>query len=123
METITGFIEKALKLKVNREKSRVSRPGGSNLLGFSFYRSNDKWKIKIAQKSLKRIKEKIRAATQRKDPTKTSEKIKKIESIIGGWVNYFRIARAKSRMQHLDGMVRHRLLASFIVKVFSARVF
>jgi RNA-directed DNA polymerase len=109
METITVYIEKDLKLKVNRKKSQVSRPDESNLLGFSFFKRNDKWEIKIAQKSLNRIKEKIRAATQRKNPTQTSEKIKKIETIIGGWVNYFRIARAKSHMQHLDGMVRHRL--------------
>jgi RNA-directed DNA polymerase len=109
METITVYIEKDLKLKVNRKKSQVSRPDESNLLGFSFFKRNDKWEIKIAQKSLNRIKEKIRAATQRKNPTKTSEKIKKIETIIGGWVTYFRIARAKSHMQHLDGMVRHRL--------------
>ena len=108
-ETITGYIEKEMKLKVNREKSRISRPDQSNLLGFSFFRSKDKWEIKIAPKSLKRIKEKIRAGTKRKDPTKTSEKIKKMETIIVGWVNYFRIARARTTMIALDWMVRHRL--------------
>jgi len=108
-ETITGYVEKELKLKVNREKSRISQPGESNLLGFSFFRSKDKWEIKIAPKSLKRIKKKIRAGTQRKDPTPTREKIKKMEAIIVGWVNYFRIARAKTAMVELDSMVRHRL--------------
>ena len=111
METITEYIEEELKLKVNREKSQISQPDQSNLLGFSFFRSKgkDRWEIKIAPKSLKRIKEKIRAGTKRKDPTKTSEKIKKLEAIIVGWVNYFRIARAKRAMQELDWMVRHRL--------------
>jgi len=109
METITGYIEKELKLKVNREKSQISRPDQSNLLGFSFFRRKDKWELKIAPKSLKRIKEKIRAGTRRKDPGKTQEKIKKLEAVIIGWVNYFRIARAGRVMQTLDGMIRHRL--------------
>lgn len=109
METITGYLEKELKLKVNREKSQISQPEESNLLGFSFYRGTDKWGIKIATKSIKRMKKKIRAGTQRKDPTSAREKIKKIESIIEGWVNYFRLAKAKGTMKELDGMVRHRL--------------
>lgn len=109
METITEYIEKELKLKVNREKSRISQPGQSNLLGFSFFRRKDKWEIKIAPKSLKRVKEKIRATTQRKDPTPTREKIKKMEAVIVGWVNYFCITRAKRALEELDWMVRHRL--------------
>jgi RNA-directed DNA polymerase len=109
METITEYIEKELKLKVNWEKSQLSQPGGSKLLGFSFFRSKDKWEIKIAPKSLKRIKKKIRVGTQRKDATPTREKIKKMEAVIEGWVNYFCIARAKRAMMELDWMVRHRL--------------
>lgn len=109
LETITEYIEKELKLRINREKSQTSRPEDSSLLGFSFSLDKDKWEIRIAPKSLKRVKEKIRAKTQRKDPTKTGEKIKKLEALIEGWVNYFRIARAKTAMKRLDHMVRHRL--------------
>ncbi len=43
LATITEFIEKKLKLKVNRTKSKVSRPMESTLLGFSFYRSKQVW--------------------------------------------------------------------------------
>jgi len=109
METITGYIEKELKLKVNREKSRTSQARKSNLLGFSFFQTKEKWAIRIASQSLRRVKEKIRKGTQRKDPAKTRDKIKKMESLIVGWVNYFRIAKAGWIMQRLDGMVRHRL--------------
>jgi len=109
MEKITEYIEKELKLKVNRTKSRISQPDQSNLLGFSFFRRTGKWEIGIATKSLWRVKEKIKKETQRKDPARAGEKIKKIEAIIVGWVNYFRIARARRTMQRLDGMVRHRL--------------
>jgi RNA-directed DNA polymerase len=108
-ESTTEYIEKELKLRVNREKTRVSQPGESSLLGFSFFRSKGKWEVRIAPKSLKRIKEKIRTKTKRNDPSNAKEKIKKLEAVIEGWVNYFRIARAKTAMQMLDEMVRTRI--------------
>ena len=109
MESITKFIEEKLKLKVNRDKTKISRPHQSTLLGFSFYRNKGEWKIRIASKAVDRIKEKMKNRTQRNDPTNTAEKIKKIEAVVRGWVNYFSIARAKSIMEGLDEMVRVRL--------------
>jgi len=109
MKTITDYIESKLKLKVNRSKSKVSRPMESTLLGFSFYRSEKGWEIRIAPKSLNRIKKKMKEQTQRKDPAPAKEKIKKMEATIRGWVNYFSIAKAKSKMKELDELVRTRL--------------
>ena len=109
METITGYIEIKLTLKVNRTKSKVSRPKESTLLGFSFYRSEKGWEIRIAPKSLVRIKKKMKEQTQRNNPAPAKEKIKKMEAVIIGWVNYFCIAKAKSKMKELDELVRTRL--------------
>ena len=109
METITNYIESKLKLRVNRTKSKVSHPEESTLLGFSFYRSDKGWEIRIAPKSLKKIKEKMKEKTRRKDPSPAKEKIKKMEAVIRGWVNYFSIAKAKSKMKELDEMIRTRL--------------
>jgi RNA-directed DNA polymerase len=109
IETITEYIESKLKLKVNRTKSKVSRPNESTLLGFSFYRSERGWEIRIAPKSLKKIREKMKEKTKRNDPSNAKEKIKKMEAVIRGWVNYFSIAKAKSNMKELDGTVRTRL--------------
>lgn len=107
--SITRYIEQKLKLKVNKEKTKVSRPTGSTLLGFSFYRSKDQWEIRISSKSVSRIKAKLKANTQRNNPANARIKIQKLETIIRGWVNYFVIAKAKSIMQQLDEMVRVRL--------------
>ena len=109
LESTTEYLEKKLKLRVNREKTQVSQPNESTLLGFSFFRSKGKWEVRIAPKSLRRIKEKIKTGTKRNDPSNAKEKIKKLEGMIEGWVNYFRIARAKRAMQTLDEMVRTRL--------------
>ena len=109
MEAITEYIEKKLKLKVNRTKSKVSRPTESTLLGFSFYRSAERWEIRIAPKSLLRIKKKMKEQTKRNSSSTVKEKIKKMEAVIRGWVNYFAIAKAKSKMDELDKLVRVRL--------------
>lgn len=109
LESVTEFIERKLKLKVNREKTQISRPVQSTLLGFSFYRNAGEWKVRISSKALDRVKEKLKSKTKRKDPSNASEKIKKMEAMIRGWVNYFSIAEAKSAMKQLDQMVRIRL--------------
>jgi len=109
LESITKYIEEKLKLKVNREKTKISQPYQSTLLGFSFYRNAGEWKIRISPKSLERIKEKLRSKTKRNDPSNAADKIKKIETVVRGWVNYFSIATAKSLMKRLDEMVRVRL--------------
>ena len=108
-ESVTDYLEKELKLRVNREKTKISEGQHSNLLGFSFYRSKEGWGAKIAPKSLKRIKEKIRAKTRRSDPSEGQEKIKKLEALIVGWTEYFRIARAKKVLQGLDEWTRTRI--------------
>lgn len=109
MAGISVYLEECLKLKVNRMKSKVSRPSQSTLLGFSFYGSKEGWKIRIASKSLSAIKEKIRVQTKRRQPVPLHQRIAKLKEIIHGWVNYFSIANAKRYMVKLDEMMRTRL--------------
>jgi group II intron reverse transcriptase/maturase len=109
LASITKYIERDLKLKVNKEKSKVSHPVESTLLGFSFYNEKGKWAIRIAKKSIKRITDKVKAITQRNNGMNTEQKIAKLEPIILGWVNYYWIAKSKSTMQKLDERVRTRL--------------
>jgi RNA-directed DNA polymerase len=109
MERVTLYLEGELKLKVNREKSKVSRPSQSTLLGFSFYRDRKGWKVRIAPKSVKSIKQKIKAHTQRSKPASMIDRIRKLDVVIRGWVNYFYIAKAKQLMVKLDELTRTRL--------------
>lgn len=109
LESIIKYIESELMLKVNLEKTKISRPPESQLLGFSFYNTEGRYEIRISEKSLRRIKAKCKAKTRSSDPTRETTKLLKLDAIIRGWVNYFKIANAKSIMQKLDGMVRTRL--------------
>jgi RNA-directed DNA polymerase len=109
LEHIITYIEDELLLKVNREKTRISGAHESQLLGFSFYNTKGRYEIRISEKSLFRIKAKCKAITKSSDPTGTESRLKKLEEVIRGWVTYFKIAKAKTNMEMLDGLVRTRL--------------
>ena len=107
--SITRFIEDELLLKVNAGKTQISRPTGSTLLGFSFYKDKTGYQIRIAPKSLERIKEKVKQITSRRRPHSLTTRLESLKPVITGWVNYFKIARARSRMVEMDAWLRTRL--------------
>ncbi|WP_223110839.1 reverse transcriptase domain-containing protein [Sphingobacterium hotanense] len=86
MRNITSYIESTLKLKVNREKSKVSKPSQSSLLGFSFFKTQGDWQIRISTKSIERIREKLLQNTRRNTVTPMHERLTKLRQIIHGWV-------------------------------------
>ena len=108
MSSITKFIEADLKLKVNKSKSKISKPPQSTLLGFSFYKTSGNWIIRIAGKSVLRIKEKINQHLKRSNPSCLSTKLIGLGAIIIGWMNYFMIAESKTILQRLDEQTRTR---------------
>ncbi len=107
--SVITYVERGLKLQVNREKTQISRPYQSTLLGFSFYRHKRNWAIRISPHSIGRIKEKLKVMTMRKAALPVKEKIRQMETVIAGWVNYFRLAQSGSIMQKLDELVYVRL--------------
>ena len=111
-EGISEFIEKTLRLKVNQEKSKISAPSKSSLLGFSFYKNSEGWQLRIHANSYRKLKAKIRQLTKRRNTVSLESRIEKLTPVIRGWVNYFKIAKAQKRMQALDEWCRSRLRAS-----------
>ncbi|MEJ8554645.1 group II intron reverse transcriptase/maturase [Tepidibacter sp. Z1-5] len=109
MNSITVFLENKLKLKVNKEKSAVDRPTRRKFLGFSFYNVGGKYYIRIHDKSIERIKDKIKKITSRSYSISMEDRISRLNQVTIGWVNYFSIAKAKSIMQNLDKWIRRRL--------------
>ncbi len=111
LKSLTIFLEGKLKLKVNTEKSAVSSPTKRKFLGYSFYYSKDGIKLRVHDKSYKRLKEKIRKITNRNVSMNFNYRIKKLNEIIVGWINYFKLADMKSKLIELDGWIRRRLRA------------
>ncbi len=108
MQTITKFIENKLGLIVNVEKSKVARPNQIKYLGFGFYKKNG-WKPKPHLKSIQKFENKLKEITSRSNAISIDEKIVKLNQVIRGWINYFRIADMKRYMTRIGEHLRHRL--------------
>lgn len=111
LNSITKFLENKLKLKVNTEKSAVSSPTKRKFLGYSFYYGKDGIRFRTHDKSYTRLKEKIRNITNRNISMNFNYRIKKLNEITTGWVNYFKLADMKSKLLEMDGWIRRRLRA------------
>lgn len=108
MESITKYLEGKLRLVVNQEKSAVDRPWKRKFLGFSFY-TGKQIGIRLAPKTIERLKEKIRELTQRKTPIPMEERVKTLSRYLMGWMGYYALADAKRILGPMDQWIRHRL--------------
>ena len=109
MRSIQSFIEKRLKLKVNQEKSAVARPSQRKFLGYSFT-SNRKPKIRVAEESKKKFREKIRNCFRSGRGRNLGSFIQRdLNPKIAGWINYFILAEVKEFANELDGWIRRKL--------------
>lgn len=110
MESITKFIEKKLGLKVNIEKSKVARPNEIKYLGYGFYYSKSgKIKPKPHLKSIQKFKRKLKQLTKRNWSIPLENRIAKLNQVIRGWINYFRIADMKIYMRSISKHLRRRI--------------
>jgi RNA-directed DNA polymerase len=107
MTSITDFIEKKLKLKVNREKSGVRHCSDVKFLGYTIMPGG---KIRVADKSITRFKDKIREITRRNRGISFELVIRELNQVITGWVNYYRLANVwLSTFKDLDAWIRRKL--------------
>ncbi len=113
MENCTKFLEGKLRLKVNREKSRVGSPLNLKFLGFSLYRVKQKVGIRPHQKSLKRFKDKIRELTSRKQGKSVAAILANLKRSTTGWLGYYSVADMKSKMQEFNEWTRRRIRQIF----------
>jgi group II intron reverse transcriptase/maturase len=109
IESVGQFLEKKLKLKINRKKSKVDRAQRVKFLGFSFYKRKGKVLIRVARESVARLREKLRWLTRRIRTGKLEEIIRELNQLIVGWIGYFRLADTPSVFNELDQWLRRRL--------------
>lgn len=109
LEKILPFIEGKLFLKVNREKTKVAHVKAVKFLGYGFYIYRGEGRLKIHPKSVRKFKEKIRIITGRSNGMGIDERKSRLNSIVRGWMNYFKLADAKKLLQGLDEWIRRRI--------------
>lgn len=109
LEKILPFIEGKLFLKVNREKTKVAHVKAVKFLGYGFYIYRGEGRLRIHPKSVRKFKEKIRIITGRSNGMGIDERKSRLNSIVRGWMNYFKLADAKQLLQGLDEWIRRRI--------------
>jgi len=112
--TIYLFLRDKLKLPINKEKSGIRRPINFQILGFGFvsiYRKGikGKYQLIVAKKRWQSFKAKLKEETRKTNPKSFDERIKKIIEIQRGWINNFKYANIKTKLEELDGWLRNRL--------------
>ena len=108
MASVTRFITRKLKLKVNPAKSAVARPWERKFLGFTFT-ANRQPKRRIAPKALARFSQRVRALTRRTRGISTPAMVKQLATYLRGWGGYFGFCQTPSVLDELNGWVRRRL--------------
>ena len=111
MKSVTSWLERKLFLKVSATKTRVVRPTNSNFLGFSYWKGSSKWECKPNDKSKKRLYENCRKELIRKKcvAQRNATTFKRINQIVKGWINYFRIGKMKGFIDEFGQWLRHKI--------------
>ena len=102
MVAITGYLEKKLKLQVNRDKSAVARPWKRKFLGYSVT-WHKQARLKIADSSLKRLKDRVREIVVGNASRNLAATIEALNPVLRGWTSYFRLTeRCAGGLGQLD---------------------
>lgn len=111
MASISSWIERKLFLRVNATKSKVVRPMRSKYLGFTFLKNGGEWKIKPTNEKKAKLYQVMREYLKRGKAISRplAVTIKRVNQIVLGWINYFRIGMMKQFMDDFGQWLRHKI--------------
>jgi len=115
MASLTEFIKRRLRLKVNEAKSAVARPEDRHFLGFRLRVDPQSGTVEVllSERTKRNAMERVRQLTPRTWGSTLIACIAQINAWVRGWHGFFGIA-SQSEMQamrKLDGHIRRRLRA------------
>jgi group II intron reverse transcriptase/maturase len=110
LDSVTAVVERRLKLKVNRAKSKVVPASVMTMLGFGFYFvRGGKVRIRVDPEAVKRLKVRLRELTSRRWSIAMGDRIAKINRFTTGWMGYFQLADTPGVFEELDKWLRRRM--------------
>ena len=111
MKSVTSWLERKLFLKVSATKTKIVRPSKSKFLGFTYFKMSDKWECAPTHKSKMKLYDKCRKELIRKKCIARSKTITftRINQIVRGWINYFKIGKMKIFMDKFGQWLRHKI--------------
>jgi RNA-directed DNA polymerase len=108
MESITSYLERKLKLKVNASKSSTGRPWNVKFLGYTMTRERDA-RLRAAPQSIKRLKANLRETLRRGKGRSIKRVIEELNRALRGWIHYFKLSEVKNIFEVLDEWIRRKL--------------
>ncbi len=109
MHRVTKWIERKLGLKVNMAKTKVTRPSQLKYLGFGFVKMGESWEARPHKESIQNFERKLKKLTKRSWSISMDERIQRLNWVIRGWINYYRIGKMKQNLIRIDGRLRTRM--------------
>ena len=111
MSSISEWIERKLFLKVNATKSKVVRPTRSKYLGFTFLKNGGEWKVKTTKEKKAKLYQIVREYLKRGKSIARplAVTIKRVNQIVVGWINYYRVGMMKGFMADFGAWLRHKI--------------
>ncbi|MFA7224787.1 MAG: group II intron reverse transcriptase/maturase [Sphaerochaetaceae bacterium] len=111
LDSTVRYLEQILKLKVNREKTSISKLEGIGFLGYGFFYDGrtKEWDLRLHEKSEDKLKAKLKELTQRSNGWSVAYRQKKLNQLIRGWVGYFKLAKCKTSLRDIDQWLRRRI--------------
>ena len=111
MKSVTSWLERKLFLKVNATKTRVVRPTKGQFLGFTFYKAKTVWKCAPTKDRKKRLYSNIQKYLERKHAVSRplSVTFEKLNQMIRGWIQYFKISSIKVFLEEFGQWLRHKV--------------
>lgn len=111
MKSISSWLERKLFLKVNATKTKVVRPTKSNFLGFTFWKNGERWQTKPGDDRKAKLYDKIRELLSRRKAAAQplSVVFTKINQVVRGWINYFKIGDMKHFLFKFSQWMRHKI--------------
>lgn len=106
MNSLSKFIENRMRLRINKEKSKIIRPYQLNYLGHSILKDGF---LGLSRKSEQRFKAKLKLLTNRNRGISLEQVISELNPVLRGWLNYFKHAKVKSRLRNIESWLRRRL--------------
>jgi group II intron reverse transcriptase/maturase len=117
LNSIRGWIEKQLRLKVNVHKSGKGQVWERKFLGF---RLNRELRIGMAPESVERFKAKVREIWNGRQSGTSEELRNRWRQYVRGWWGYFRLAEERTPIFRLEGWIRRHIRKCFWLRWHSA---
>lgn len=109
LDSTTKYLEEKLYLKVNREKTQVANISKVKFLGYAFYIYKGEGRLRVHPESVRKLKDNLREVTGRSNGMSILRRKERLNQIVRGWVDYFKLADMKSLLETLDPWLRRRI--------------